>query len=194
MRSAGLGLFLVVSSSAAVSAKDIDKAMAAYHAGNFAAALEELLPLARQGHVLAQYNVGVTYDEGLGDYAEAAKWYRRAAEQGDPMAQTNLGHMYDSGDGVPQDHAEAVNWYRLAAKQGDTYAQSTLGLMHSTGDGVRQDNVKAYMWYNISDVNGFNGGSILRAAITPEMTPAEILQAQAMADECLQSDYTDCGW
>ena len=47
---------------------------------------------------MAQYNLGVMYDNGDGvpqDYKEAVKWYRLAAEQGDASAQYNLGLMYE---------------------------------------------------------------------------------------------------
>ena len=53
---------------------------------------------AEQGDAVAQYNLGVMYDNGQGvpqDYAEAVKWYRLAAEQGYAHAQRNLGVMYD---------------------------------------------------------------------------------------------------
>ena len=44
----------------------------------------------RAGIPKAQYNLGVSYDHGVGvpqDYAEAVKWYRKAAKQGHPTAQ-----------------------------------------------------------------------------------------------------------
>ena len=58
-----------------------DEGMAAYERGDYATALEEWLPLAEQGNVAAQSNLGVMYTNGHGvpqNYAEAAKWYRAA--------------------------------------------------------------------------------------------------------------------
>ena len=49
----------------------------------------ELTLKAEQGDAVAQFNLGVKYDNGQGvpqDYAEAVKWYRKAAEQGDAGA------------------------------------------------------------------------------------------------------------
>ena len=49
---------------------------------------------AEQGHVSAQFNLGVMYETGQGvpeDKAEAIKWIRKAAEQGDEDAKTWLG-------------------------------------------------------------------------------------------------------
>ncbi len=77
---------------------------------------------AEQGLAIAQFNLGVMYDEGRGapqDYAEAVKWYRKAAEQGDARAQLNLGGAYYLGHGVPKDYAEALRWLRKAAAQGN---------------------------------------------------------------------------
>src|SRR5271165_1183801 len=54
-----------------------------------------------------------------GDYAEAARWYRKAAEQGEALAQDNLGRMYEQGRGVTQDYLLAHMWHNLAAAQGD---------------------------------------------------------------------------
>lgn len=45
-----------------------------------------------QGHVLAQYHLGVCYDEGRGvtqDYVKAYTWFNLAAAQGNKFASTN---------------------------------------------------------------------------------------------------------
>lgn len=43
-----------------------DEGAAAYEAGNYAIALKEWLPLAKQGDVRAQYNLGLMYNQGKG--------------------------------------------------------------------------------------------------------------------------------
>jgi TPR repeat protein len=58
---------------------------------------------AAQGHVTAQFNLGVAYAKGTGvpqDHAEAVQWYRRAAIQGDAEAQFGLSAMYVTGIGL----------------------------------------------------------------------------------------------
>ena len=79
-------LFCAQPATAADWKREADtKALKAYAAGDYATALAEFLPLAKQGHIVAQYYLGLMYDEGQGvnqDYAEALKWYRRAAERG----------------------------------------------------------------------------------------------------------------
>ena len=128
-----------------------------------------------------------------GDYTTAIKEFRPLAEQGNANAQSNLGVMYKNGDGVPQDYAEAVKWYRLAAEQGYAEAQTSVGFMYSTGQGVLQDNIIAHMWWNLAAANGDDKARELRIAIAKTMTPAAIEKAQAMARECMSSDYTKCG-
>ena len=61
--------------------------------------------LAEGGDKIAQYNLGVMYENGRGvpqDYKEAVKWYTKCAEQGAADAQYNLGVMYANGREVPQ--------------------------------------------------------------------------------------------
>ena len=72
---------------------------------------------AEQGDALAQYILGLYYEDGQGviqDYEEAVKWIRLAAEQGNEVAQNNLGLCYEHGEGVIQDYKEAYKWYLLA--------------------------------------------------------------------------------
>jgi TPR repeat protein len=181
--------------SAPVMAQDFDKGLGAYEAGDYETALQEFLPLAAQGDVTAQFNLGVMYYNGIGvtqDYAEAANWYRKAAEQGNASAQYNLGVMYDNGIGVTQDYAEAVDWYRKAAEQGHASAQTILGFMYAMGLGVIQDDVIAHMWFNISGANGTAAASERRVEIEQDMSREQIAEAQALARHCMASDYQDC--
>ncbi len=79
--------------SSATASADLQKGLDAYNAGDYATAMKEWRPLAEQGNVNAQYNLGFMYDKGKGvpkDDAEAAKWYRLAADQGNADAQWNV--------------------------------------------------------------------------------------------------------
>jgi TPR repeat protein len=118
--------------SAPVMAQDFDEGLAALQAGDYATALQEWRPLAEQGDVSAQYNLGTMYDNGFGvtqDYAEAVIWYRRAAEQGDAKAQTNLGFMYANGRGVLQDAVLAHMWYNIGGANGNELGSDNRGLI-----------------------------------------------------------------
>jgi TPR repeat protein len=75
--------------------------------------------------MMAQYNVGVMYEDGVGvaqDYKVAVKWYRLAAEQGYANAQGNLGAMYANGKGVPKDNVMAHMWLIIGASNGSPSA------------------------------------------------------------------------
>jgi hypothetical protein len=158
----------------------------AFQGGDYATALKELLPLAKQGNASAQFYLGVMYHDGQGvplDDNEALRWYRAAADQGDALAQSKLAIMYEYGQGVPLDHKEAAKWYRLAAEQGDAVAQFSLGLMYVRGEGVPQDYVQAHMWLNLAAAAG-DAGSIKERDITArKMTPDQIAEAQRLARE-----------
>ena len=87
---------------------------------------DETKAAAEQGDAVAQYNLGVMYDNGIGvpeNDAEAVKWYRKAADQGHAKAQFNLGVMYYNGDGVPENHVRAYVWLSMAKTQGHEKAK-----------------------------------------------------------------------
>ncbi len=168
-----------------------DEGVVAYKRGDYATAIREWRPLAKQGVADAQYNLGVMYRKGRGvpqDDAEAVKWYRKAAEQGHAVAQVSLGVMYGEGRGVTQDYAEALQWWRKAAEQGVAGAQNNLGVMYSYGRGVPQDYVQAHMWLNLAASRRPPGEDRdqsvkYRDIVAEKMTPAQISKAEKLARE-----------
>ena len=117
-----LTFVFLFSGSSVVFGDDLEDGVDAYRSKDYETAYKLWLPLAEQGDVEAQVNLGVMYDNGQGvlqDYKEAIKWYRLAAQQGHASAQFNLGSMYYKGLGVPQDYVLAHMWINLAASNGD---------------------------------------------------------------------------
>ena len=57
--------------------------------------------------------------EGIAEWKEAVKWYRKAAEQGFAFAQFSLGGMYNFGWGVIEDKVQAYAWLNISAANGD---------------------------------------------------------------------------
>ena len=116
---------------------------------------------ANQGHVSAQFNLGVSYADGRGvpqDDAEAVKWFRPAADQGYAAAQARLGLFYMAGaGGVARDLVTAHMWFNLAASR--------------LKDERRDAAVKA------------------RDMVTAQMTAAEIREAQRRAREWQLSQH-----
>lgn len=137
--------------------QDYDAGAAAYKRGDYATALEAWRPLAEQGDVHAQFDLGAMYDHGMGvppNDAEAAKWYRLAAEQGHLDAQFSIGLAYVKGQGVRQDYSEAVRWFRMAADQGEPNAQVALGVMYDNGTGVPPNPSMAMRLYRLAAKQG----------------------------------------
>ncbi|QNA89715.1 sel1 repeat family protein [Massilia sp. Dwa41.01b] len=157
----------------------------AYNARNYALALKEVTPLARAGNPEAQHLLGLMYYMGRGvarDYKQAFAWHLKAAQQGKADAQYVVGAMYYTGNAVPVDQKHAVTWFRKAAEQGHAEAQHALGLMYRYHvAGVPADPVIAYMLWNLAAASGNNNAVSQRAAITRQMTPEQIEEAQALS-------------
>ncbi len=182
---AGVVLVAALSACGAPPAA-FNEGKAAYIAGDYATALEELLPFAEQGHAGAQLFLGVMYGKGWGvpqDYAAATKWFRKSAEQGNALAQGLLGAMYYESKGVTQNYAEALNWYRKSAEQGVALAQLGLGIMYAGSKGVTQDYVAAHMWFSLAAELGNEDAKSFRDIIAKKMTPAQIAEADRLSRE-----------
>ena len=129
----------------------------AYKKGDYRTALNEFIPLAKQGDGRAQNSLGDMYGAGKGveqDHEQSSYWYDKAAEQGSPADKYKLGGMYYSGNGVDQDSKKAVYWYNKAAEQGDIKAQYELGVMYIKGESVNQDSKKAFYWHMRAAIQG----------------------------------------
>ncbi len=169
----------------------------AYKSGDYQAALNLWMPLADSENPSAQAFIGLMYKQGHAveqDQNEAAKWYTLASDQGHTPAKWRLAMLYYHGVGLTKDYQKAADLYYSAAKQGDVYSQKALGIMYGKGLGVPKDNIIAYSWLQISKGNGFNLAQKYQNEITKEITPEEISIAETMANECMRSNYTKCGW
>jgi TPR repeat protein len=106
----------------AASSAALDAGMAAYQAGDFAAARHYLRPLADRGSAIAETMLGVMASRGEGravDPAVAAGWWLRAANRGYAPAQLALAKALAKGNGVPANPGQAWLWARLAASVGN---------------------------------------------------------------------------
>ena len=90
---------------------------------------------AEQGHVRAQFYLGLICERGIGaerlgrDRAEAEKWIKKAAEHGYGPAMCWMGD-YCMGNAVtmPKDERKALGWYPRGAEAGSEGACVRLGL------------------------------------------------------------------
>jgi uncharacterized protein len=104
---------------------DLQEGWSAYKNNDYKKAYKLWLPLAEQGNVTAQYNLGHMYEKGKGvpqDYKEAVRLYYLSAEQGDVDAQFKLGVSYGMGRGVSKDNALAHMWWNLSGSNGNKEA------------------------------------------------------------------------
>lgn len=120
MRALVLALGLAL---AAPAAAEIETARDLMDAGDYTAAMAELLPAAQAGNAEAEELIGVMYASGLGvarDDVRAFEWYLRAAMKGHAGAQSGVGWYYEVGRGLPApDLVRAYMWYVLSTIGGD---------------------------------------------------------------------------
>jgi TPR repeat protein len=193
----------------ALALNNLDEdAEAAVNRNDFATAIRIMRPLADQGHARAQRLLGMMYNAGWGvpnDDAEAVKWFRRAANQGDGDAQASLGAEYRDGTGVPQDYVHAYMWFILAAQTeepGVNITAQNIGLLAAQRqayniDGTRPTELKPWQVSILKGARAFNcpegpgrdrcvkvyGYLINLDALALRMTPAQIAEAQKLANE-----------
>jgi len=144
-------IILILSVASPVAAGPFEDAVMAYSRGDYATAMQLFRPLADQGNAIAQFNLGVMYENSKGvpqDYAEAMKWYLLAADQGGAGAQFNLGGMYANGKGVPRDYVRAYMWFNLAAAQGIQGAERNRDgtALHMTPEQIAEAQKLAREW------------------------------------------------
>ncbi|MDH5679249.1 MAG: sel1 repeat family protein, partial [Nitrospinota bacterium] len=114
------GMFFM-SHPPATLAEDYDDAMEAIRQGDHHTAYDLLIPMARNGDVRAQNNLGVMIQNGYGGkkgMEEAIEWFHMAAQSNYAVAQYNLGMIYAKGEGTAQNYVMAASWFEKAARQG----------------------------------------------------------------------------
>ena len=188
MARCGYVILFAATLAGAAQADPLADAAAAFRQGDYATALVLLMPLADEGDMAAQHNLGAFFADGQGNYAEAGIWFRKAADQGLAESQFNLGLLYAQGRGLPQDFRQSVTWYRHAAEQGHAHSQLNLGAMYANGQGVRRDYVEAYKWFNLAAANlpdsqpEYRDTAVNdRELVARNMTPAQVAEARRRA-------------
>lgn len=92
------------------------------------AAFRSWMPLAQNGDVKAQYNIGRCYARGNGtdvDLEEANVWYLKAAEQNDPRAYHNLSILYEDSKFQKYDIDKSKYYFEKAISLGEHRAIAT---------------------------------------------------------------------
>lgn len=106
--------------------------------------------LAKEGNVIAMYNLGVCYANGTGvgmNQRKAFECYSKSAAKGNATAMYNLGVCYANGTGVDMNKLKAFEWYSRSANKGNAKAMHNLGVCYANGVGVSMSKTKAFEWY-----------------------------------------------
>ena len=102
---------------------------------------------AQAGVPLAQLNLGVCYERGIGDFSkpdfqQAAFWYKKAAEAKNHHAHLYLGYLYHSGLGVSKDHSKAFKHFSIASHSlSEALYQLSLYFKNGHGDILPDSNM-----------------------------------------------------
>jgi len=140
--------------------------------------------LAEKNDPAAEYEIARMYAQGdavAQNSAEGRKWLERSAQHGNVDAQYELAMALKEGRGVVQDYERAVKWLHMAAEAGHGPSQFELGIVYRLGTGVTANNSKAYTWLNLAAAQGIAGAAPARDAVLRLLSPADIIEAQALA-------------
>ncbi|QZE12963.1 sel1 repeat family protein [Halosquirtibacter laminarini] len=108
-------------------------------------AIPYLLPIAQNGQILAQRQLGKIYYKGR--RSKSVMWYTKASTQGDIESTKILADLYYNGTGVVKNYSKAKQLYTQLASQSDMKALTMLGDIYFYGKGVRRDYNKACQYY-----------------------------------------------
>jgi len=109
----------------------------------------------------------------------AELWDR--ADKSDPKADWALWKAYVEGNGVVQDKQLGLWFLKQAADWNLPEAQFQMG-EHFYRDQSPPDYVKAYMWYALSKRAGGTQGEGMLKLLAPEMSPAQLSEADTRVD------------
>jgi len=119
---------------------------------------------AKQGHVMAMYNLAVCLHHGRGvtsDKEAAVGWYAQAAHAGHPLAMTNYGYMQLFGKGMPEKNVTgAAFWFGKAALQGVDVAMFQLSYLIAEGNGIRANLSEAKNWLEKAASHGHKDSKV----------------------------------
>jgi TPR repeat protein/predicted acylesterase/phospholipase RssA/ankyrin repeat protein len=126
---------------------------------------QKILNEAEQGDPIAQYEVFLAYDSGIGvtkNKNKAKEYYKLAltgqneihsqADMGNSRAQLIMGRIQSD----TRNYSEAIKWYKKAAEAEDEQkeAQYQLGLIYENGLDVEKNYNEAALWFTKAVKNG----------------------------------------
>ncbi|MGB4661932.1 MAG: relaxase MobL, partial [Mobilitalea sp.] len=133
---------------------------------DFNEARKKLTAEAEKGNVLAIYDLGKIFTNGLGierNPDRANDYYVKAfagfqeveSRKAWKYTEYRIGKMFVAGLGTEQDYQTAAQWFGLSAEKKYKYAQYSLGALYHRGQGVEQNFQTAFALYLKSAKQGF---------------------------------------
>jgi len=111
------------------------------------------IPLIRQaaekGNAEAQYNYGVSYQQGIEvpqNDSIANTWFIKSAKQGWKDAQFKIAYSYATGRGVTQDDRQAFYWSAKCAEQQDVECMFNVVGCYMEGRGTEKNLDSMLLW------------------------------------------------
>jgi TPR repeat protein len=173
---------------------EVDRGVDAYEQKKHSVALRYWIPLARNGNALAQNNLGVMYQKGLGvaqDFRKAHSWFEKAAAQNLAEANVNLGLLYFDGLGVTQDQQKAFSLFSIAARENLPEAHHMLGLQLYQGMGVPIDLQEALQNFKDAAVLGYPESQYMLAYLYQSGDLGKVRADLAYVWSKIASDYSN---
>ncbi|MGH6888838.1 MAG: TetR family transcriptional regulator [Rhizomicrobium sp.] len=148
---------------------------------NATAAFQWLSRAAARNQPVAEYELGLMYQNGRGVRADetlAFHWFESAALHGNRKAMHSLATCYAEGWGTQADLTQAARWFARAAALGLVNDQFNLGVLYERGMGVPQNLIDAYKWYAIAAAQGDKESQTRIAALAPTLSPDDLAAAR----------------
>ncbi len=105
--------------------------------------IDKYLILADKGHSLAQYDLGVIYEEGHYpvniNLQKAVKYYQAASKNNHIPSLVKIAYFYQKGIILKKNTKKAIELYSKAAKENNAQAQYKLASMYAREEGLKKD-------------------------------------------------------
>jgi len=158
----------------------------AFEAREYKKALNLWLPLAEQGDIASQVNVGEIYVKGLGvtrDAPEALKWFSRAAAQGSAAPNLTWAKYMVTVTAYPSTTNYPSNGIARPHSRDTPVHVTNWAQNISKGEGVLMNYPMAYAWMDMAAKQGLSIAANYRDLIATTLKPDELKKAIALADE-----------
>jgi len=149
-------------------------------------------PLAENGHVRAQYELGRLYAAGEGIDADpelAFKWWLLAAESGHKEAQVHIANMYREGLGTEPDEEKSFAWMSHAANRGILAAEIGLAKYYYDGYGTERDEKESMLWLLVAMMSGGMPDTSIGLTMSKTFDRYEMAEIRAQADAWLEGGF-----